>query len=73
MRFLLIYLFILLLSNTAYAQWFETQGQAYINNNDNKAARNKAIENALKNLTTLPALQFQVFSKLLMVYLPKTS
>lgn len=48
MRFLLIYLFILLLSNTAYAQWFETQGQAYINNNDNKAARNKAIENALK-------------------------
>lgn len=48
MRFLLIYLFILFLSNTAYAQWFETLGQAYINNNDNKAARNKAIENALK-------------------------
>ncbi|MGJ8692811.1 MAG: flagellar assembly protein T N-terminal domain-containing protein [Thalassotalea sp.] len=37
-----------MLSFTATAQWFETQGQAYINNGDKKVARAKAVENALK-------------------------
>lgn len=46
-------LFIILFSASLFtfnvsAQWYETQGQAYINNNDTKSARNKAIENALK-------------------------
>lgn len=40
--------FALTSSCNAYSQWYETQGQAYINNNDTKSARNKAIENALK-------------------------
>lgn len=48
MRFLFIALLQLIISLSATAEWFETQGQAYINNNDQKEARIKAIENALK-------------------------
>ena len=48
MRILFISLISFLISFSAQSQWFEASGQAYINNNDTKLARNKAIENALK-------------------------
>lgn len=44
----IIFIGTLALSFPAHTQWYETQGQAYINNNDTKSARSKAIENALK-------------------------
>lgn len=44
----IIFISALAISFNAYSQWYETQGQAYINNNDAKSARSKAIENALK-------------------------
>jgi len=33
---------------SAYAQWYETQGKAYVTNGDNQKARVTAMENALK-------------------------
>lgn len=52
MRFLffssVIYLLSFAIHVDAYSQWFETTGQAYINNNETKTARNRAIESALK-------------------------
>ncbi len=45
--FILFYVFITTISFSSYAQWFESQGQAYINK-DIETARTKAIENALK-------------------------
>jgi hypothetical protein len=45
---LLVFLTMIMTSYCVHSQWYETEGQAYINNGDNKAARAKAIENALK-------------------------
>jgi len=44
-----IFLFITLLSSfSVNSQWFESQGQAVIRNNDNQAARSQATQSALK-------------------------
>lgn len=51
MRYLIytIILFMNLLSNTeSSAQWYESQGQAFINNGDKATARTLAMENAVK-------------------------
>jgi len=37
-----------LISCPSFAQWYEAKGHAYVTNDNNKVARTKAIENALK-------------------------
>ncbi len=48
MRLLLITISFVLASFSAYSQWYEAQGKAYITNGDSEAARVTAMENALK-------------------------
>lgn len=48
MRLCLLFLCFTMVSFSIFGQWYETQGQAYINNGDKQAARTKAMENALK-------------------------
>ncbi|WDE04008.1 flagellar assembly protein T N-terminal domain-containing protein [Thalassomonas viridans] len=48
MRQWLVIVVLAVLSFSASSQWYETQGQAFILNNDKAAARTQAMENALK-------------------------
>jgi hypothetical protein len=48
MRFFIVTLCITLLSLPASGQWYQTQGHAYINDGNIQAAKNIAMENALK-------------------------
>jgi len=48
MRFCFLYLFSILISFSSSAQWYETQGQAFVTNGNTQAARTLAMENALK-------------------------
>ncbi|GHE81151.1 flagella assembly protein FlgT [Thalassotalea profundi] len=48
MRLIVLLITSLLLTPSSIGQWYETQGNAFINNGDEKLARTKAIENALK-------------------------
>jgi len=48
MKKLLILLSLIIINFSAHAQWYETQGKAYVTNGDNQKARVTAMENALK-------------------------
>lgn len=48
MRFIVLFITSILLIPSSFGQWYETQGSAFINNGDEKLARTKAMENALK-------------------------
>lgn len=48
MRFIVLLISIILFIPSSFGQWYETQGNAFINNGDEKLARTKAMENALK-------------------------
>ncbi|GAA5131980.1 flagella assembly protein FlgT [Thalassotalea piscium] len=48
MRYILILFTSILFVPTSVGQWYETQGNAIITNGDDKLARTKAMENALK-------------------------
>jgi len=48
MRLSLCCLCFAIYSSTSFAQWYESQGVASIKNNDNKAAKTQAVQNALK-------------------------
>ena len=48
MRFWFLCICSILMSFSSLAQWYETQGQAFITNGNAQAARTLAMENALK-------------------------
>ncbi len=48
MRLFAFIILISLISCPSFAQWYEAKGHAYVTNDNNKVARTKAIENALK-------------------------
>ncbi|WP_206484862.1 flagella assembly protein FlgT [Thalassotalea sp. G2M2-11] len=48
MRIIALTLLTLLYWSSAHAQWYQAQGQAYISKDNAKAAKSKAVENALK-------------------------
>jgi len=48
MHKLIFIIFSIICNTSVYAQWYETQGNAYINRGNNEIAKIKAIENALK-------------------------
>tara|TARA_R110000737_G_scaffold353199_1_gene403085 strand:+ start:255 stop:1418 length:1164 start_codon:yes stop_codon:yes gene_type:complete len=48
MRLSLIYLCFAIYSGSSFGQWYESQGVATIKNNDDKAAKTQAVQNALK-------------------------
>ena len=47
-RLSVIALSLTIYSNTSVGQWYESQGTATIKNDDSKAAKNRAMQNALK-------------------------
>jgi len=48
MRLFALIILTSLISSPSFAQWYEAKGHAYVTNDNNKVARTKAIENALK-------------------------
>jgi hypothetical protein len=50
MRLKLLFLSLLITSFSSYSEWYESQGEAFINNGDTKAAKTQAMENALKKV-----------------------
>jgi hypothetical protein len=48
MRLSLVCLCFALYTSTSFSQWYQSQGVASIKNNDNKAAKTQAVQNALK-------------------------
>jgi len=48
MRLCLLCLCFAIYSGSTFGQWYESQGVATIKHNDSKAAKNQAVQNALK-------------------------